>query len=453
MIRLSCALLSLAFAAVSSRAAEIFIAASAHDAVPPLTAGPLTALPVAMAPTALAAGAAASLSPAAALGLFSSAPGPLFTMIAAAAELPALSAPSAPQAAAASAPGADRVPARVPALAAAADQLGTLSAANAARSDGRKIFDGGLPAAQAPADAVPARAEKLSFTGVGARDVYNLTAPFKVRFRGREREVLAGRVERRDSEESEAFFFEKSGDDWRPLAGAPVWKLQDPFFTKVGGELICGGVETFPQADGGTGYRTVFYRGKDLSGMKVFAHGPDGMKDIRLVQMPNGKIVVLTRPQGAIGGKGKIAVTTIHDLDSLGPDAINNAVVLEGLFSPEEWGGANELHVLKDGRIGVLGHVASFDAAGNRHYSPMAFILDPATGLRSPMKVLLRRSELPPGASKRPDLADVLFSGGLVRGENGTAVLYVGAGDAEAYRVIVADPFFEPASAAGRKRD
>lgn len=59
------------------------------------------------------------------------------------------------------------------------------------------------------------------------------------------------------------------------------------------------------------------------------------------------------------------------------------------------------------------------------------------------MKILLRRSQLPPGASKRPDLADVLFSGGLVRGEGGTAVLYVGAGDAEAYRVSIPDPFGE----------
>lgn len=134
-------------------------------------------------------------------------------------------------------------------------------------------------------------------------------------------------------------------------------------------------------------------------------------------------------------------MTVIDGLDSLGPEAINRATVLEGLFPPEEWGGANELHLLKDGRVGVLGHIAKFDAAGNRHYYPMAFTLDPATGQRSAMRVLLRRSQLPPGASKRPDLADVLFSGGLVRGADGTAVLYVGAGDAEAYRAVILDPF------------
>ncbi len=324
------------------------------------------------------------------------------------------------------------------------DQGAILLAVENARSGGVwKNFMGSEHIRRAYARARLVRGEKLSFKGVGGRDVYNLTAPFKARFRGREREVLAARVERRKSESSETVFFEKAGAHWRPLKGAPVWKLQDPFFTKVGSELIMGGVETFPRADGSVGYRTVFYRGKDLAHLKRFARGPDDMKDIRLMGLPDGKILVLSRPQGKIGGRGKIAFTVIDKLDSLGPAAINRAVVLEDLFTPEQWGGANELHPLEDGRVGVLGHIAMFDAAGDRHYYPMTFTLDPSTGRRSPMKVLLRRSQLPAGASKRPDLTDVLFSGGLVRGRDGTAVLYVGAGDAEAYRVTIPDPFLD----------
>lgn len=284
-------------------------------------------------------------------------------------------------------------------------------------------------------------AQKLIFEGVDGRDVYNPTAPFEAKLRGRKLEVLAARVEPRSSEASEAMFFEGTVGRWRPLAGAPVFKLQDPFFTKVGGELIVGGVETFPEKGGGLGYRTVFYRGKDLAGLKPFAHGPDGMKDIRLITLPSGRILVLTRPQGKVGGRGKIAMTMIDDLGSLGPDVISRATVQEGLFAPEQWGGANEMHVLSNGLVGVLGHIASFDEKGDRHYYPMAFALDPETGRRWPMRMLLKRSQLPPGASKRPDLEDVLFSGGLVRGEGGTAELYVGAGDAEVYRVSIPDPF------------
>lgn len=43
---------------------------------------------------------------------------------------------------------------------------------------------------------------KLTFTGVGHRDVYNITAPFM--YNGEE--VLMGRVEERDSEFSQVFF-------------------------------------------------------------------------------------------------------------------------------------------------------------------------------------------------------------------------------------------------------
>ena len=302
------------------------------------------------------------------------------------------------------------------------------------------VYAGGSGGAIQTATARPS-AQKLTFVGVGARDVYNPTAPFLARFRGRKIEVLAARVEPRSSESSEAMFFERAGERWRPLAGAPVLKLQDPFFSRVGRDLIVGGVETFPEEGGGLGYRTVFYRGQDLADLRPFARGPDGMKDIRLIQLPKGNILVLTRPQGEVGGAGKIAVTMIDGLGSLGPDAINRAKVYEDLFTPDEWGGANELHLLKNGLVGVLGHVARFDAEGDRHYDPMAFAVDPATGRRWPMRILLERSQLPPGASKRPDLADVLFSGGLVRGEGGTAELYVGAGDAEVYRVTIPDPF------------
>ncbi|MBI5596099.1 MAG: DUF1861 family protein [Elusimicrobia bacterium] len=285
--------------------------------------------------------------------------------------------------------------------------------------------------------------QKLRFTGIGGRDVYNPTAPFETEFRGRTLTVLAARVEPRDSEASEVVFFEESRGHWRPLPGAPVLKLQDPFVSKVGGELVLGGVETFPREEGGLGYRTVFYRGRSLSDLKPFAKGPDGMKDIRLAPLPDGRLLVLTRPQGAVGGRGKIAMAVLDGLSALGPDSIARAAVFDGMFGEDEWGGANELHLLRNGLVGVLGHVARYDAQGNRGYYPMAFVVDPATGRRTSPKILLERAQLPPGASKRPDLEDVLFSGGLVRGGDGTAVLYVGAGDAEVYRVEVRDPFAE----------
>ena len=105
--------------------------------------------------------------------------------------------------------------------------------------------------------------------------------------------------------------------------------------------------------------------------------------------------------------------------------------------------GLMSLHILNNGLVGVLGHVASFDEAGDRHYYPMVFALDPQTGAFSDMELIAVRAEFLPGETKRPDLADVVFSGGLVRKPDGTADLYAGISDAEAHRVTIEDPFLK----------
>lgn len=78
-----------------------------------------------------------------------------------------------------------------------------------------------------------------------------------------------------------------------------------------------------------------------------------------------------------------------------------------------------------------------------RHYYGMTFYVDPKTGQRGPMKIIAERSDFAPGATKRPDLVDVVFVGGIVRLPNGTAELYTGLSDAEAHVALLEDPFLE----------
>jgi hypothetical protein len=285
----------------------------------------------------------------------------------------------------------------------------------------------------------PFYAEKIVFDGVEGRDVYNITAPFVLDGEL----VIAGRVERRDSERSEIYFFVNREGRWVQRSNSPVLALQDPFYTRISGELIIGGVETYPHPvnPGMLGWRTVFYRESDLGDKKPFFQGPDQMKDLRLVQLRDGSIGVFTRPQGEKGGRGKIGYVRIGKLDDLSLDVIGQAPLLEGQFLDEEWGGCNEIHVLANGLLGVLGHIARFDEQGNRHYYPMTFVFDPATGKYSDMSIIAERADFPAGPAKRPDLVDVVFSGGLIRHSNGTADLYAGISDAEASRVTIADPF------------
>ncbi|WP_068782664.1 MTP-1 family protein [Paenibacillus sp. GM2] len=282
---------------------------------------------------------------------------------------------------------------------------------------------------------------KLSFTGVGNKDVYNITAPFE----DQGELVIAGRVESRDSEHSEIHFFVEKGGDWVPREGAPVFTLQDPFFTFIHGELVLGGVQIFPHPTQKNAlmWRTVFYKGRSIQQLTPFFVGPDAMKDLRLVELSNGEIGVFTRPQGEKGGRGKIGFTTARSLQELSIALVNDAPLLQDQFVDEEWGGANELHILKNGLVGVLGHFASFDDEGNRYYYPMIFALDPATGEYSDIELIATRNKFLPGATKRPDLVEVVFSGGLVRKADGTADLYAGISDAEAHRLTIADPFLK----------
>jgi hypothetical protein len=289
--------------------------------------------------------------------------------------------------------------------------------------------------------AQPTNPEKIIFSGIGENDVYNISAPFE----DAGELVIAGRVESRDSEHSKVYFFVERNGEWVPRENAPVLELQDPFYTRIAGELVLGGVQIFPHPTntGQLGWRTVFYKGQSIAGLQEFAKGPDGMKDLRLVELKDGSIGVLTRPQGEKGGRGKIGWARIASLAELTIDVVNEAPLLEDQFIDEQWGGANEPHLLANGLVGVLGHIASFDEEGNRHYYPMVFVLDPETGAFSDMELIATRSHFLPGPSKRQDLVDVVFSGGLVRKQNGTADIYAGISDAEAQKITIVDPFLQ----------
>jgi hypothetical protein len=287
--------------------------------------------------------------------------------------------------------------------------------------------------------------EKLRFSGVGKNDVYNISRPFPMG----DATVITGRVEAREARaDSHVMFFENQNDVWVPASGAPILPLEDGFATHIGDETIIGGVEVYPSPTGtdprGIGYRTDFYRGRDLSSFQKFASGPDGMKDIRLASLTNSRIGVFTRPQGGSGGKGKIGYVELQRLEDLeNAQNLLNARIIEDQFAPEEWGGANELHPLPDGRIGIIGHVAYQDEQGAKHYYAMSFVYDPKMHRASGVEIIATRKNFPAGDAKTAKLKDVVFPGGLVRHGDGTATLYAGLSDAESGRLKLPDPFME----------
>lgn len=289
--------------------------------------------------------------------------------------------------------------------------------------------------------AVPASSGLIHFSGVGDQDVYNISAPFQVQGKS----VIAGRIEPRDTEHSRiGFFSEQASGQWTLIEGVPDLNgLQDPCITRFDGDLIVGGVRfPIPTAAGHPTWAMEFYRGTSLDTLERFFIGPLAMKDIRLLQLVDGRLGVLTRPQGAKGGRGKIGFCIVESPEALSIDLVESAPLLPEMISRDEWVGANEAHLLPDGRVGVLGHIAYMSPDGHRNYFPMAFELDPTSGRWQKLQIIAERSAFPPGPAKREDLANVVFSGGLVRDGRGSATLYGGLSDAAAGFLSIKDPFW-----------
>lgn len=283
-----------------------------------------------------------------------------------------------------------------------------------------------------------AEAVKPVFRGVDGNDIYNPTAPFF--YEGKK--LICARVEPRDSEASEAVFFEETEKDvYVPAEGLPRFALQDPCITKVAGQYILGGTEVFPHPENPAwvAWRTTFFSGEKLSELCPLVKGPIGMKDVRLIELTDKRIGIFTRPQGEKGGRGKIGFTVVDSLLEVTEKAMEEAPLLE-LFLPDEWGGVNAAYLLENGDIGVLGHIACFAPEGVRHYYPMTFKLNPESGEHTMPVILAERSEFLAGESKREDLVDVLFSGGLLQ-EGDKLLLYVGVSDCEVQYKLVENPF------------
>lgn len=256
-------------------------------------------------------------------------------------------------------------------------------------------------------------------------------------------------------EDSRVFLLEKGKDGvWRPVINSFELSLEDGFCVPIGpGTIIVGAVKAYPKPTAEhpdkIDYHMVFYWVSHLGcefAFKEFTRGPDGMKGIRFVFLKNGKVGVVTRPQGLQPdgrncGRGEIAYIELNSLDDMTPENLLKARVIENQFAPGEWGGPNQLFILPYGRIGVLGHIAYRDEAGNRHYYVMAFVYDTEAHKATPIKIIAARDDFPPGKAKFPDLHDVVYPGGMTRDNKGRAIINVGLGDAQAAEKIIFDPF------------
>lgn len=289
----------------------------------------------------------------------------------------------------------------------------------------------------------------LALTGAGDCDVYNPSIPFTLCGKT----VIAGRVERRDSEDATTMLFERQPDGaYRLLAGAPTFPgMQDPFVATIQGDTILGGIHALWRPDGSLiTYHADFYRLHGMDKPEFLFQGPEYMKDIRLLDLEDGRVAVFSRPQGAAvqrhGRKAAIGFAIADSLSEIDADFIANAPLMQWHFLPEEWGGPNQLYLLRNGLIGMIGHIAWSHAENGQdflHYYSFAQAIDPATRGASPMKLIGCRACYGDAPAKAPRLRDVCFTSGIVRKPGGKATLYSGLSDARCGCMEIDDPFAE----------
>lgn len=291
---------------------------------------------------------------------------------------------------------------------------------------------------------------QLTFLGIDGFDVYNCSIPFTIDGK----EYIYGRVEKRDEwARSWVRLFEKTGkDEYSLVKDHMIYQLEDPYIAWIGNELTLGGTHVRKRSGEIDTYYGYFYRGTDINDMVYFTTGPDEMKDIRLVDLKDGRIGVFSRPRNKeieekYGSASMIGFAVIQSLDELTDEVILNAKPILGIFDSGEWGGCNQAYLLESGKIGVIGHQSYNQGDGDNKlsvYLNIAFEFDPETFAVSNKKIIGTRKCYPDAPAKLPYLRDCTFTSGIVMRKDGKADLYGGLGDTGEGRIVIDYPFDSP---------
>lgn len=279
----------------------------------------------------------------------------------------------------------------------------------------------------------------LTFKGVDGLDIYNCSAPFL--YKGSVH--LFGRIEKREEwANSHVRLFVKSGkDEFTLVPGSMTWSLEDPFVSNIKGELVFGGTRIRKVKSTVTMYYADFFRGTPVN-LLYFTTGPNHMKDIRLVELKDGRIGVFSRPK--TDTFSFIGFHIINSVDELSSNIIDKAVALNVLHTGA-WGGVNQAYLLTSGLVGCIAHY-SYNSRDEKGvflavYVNYSFVLNPDTRETQLERIIGTRSCYPPCPSKAPKLADCTFASGIVKRDDGKYDLYAGLGDTCQGRITIDYPF------------
>lgn len=271
-------------------------------------------------------------------------------------------------------------------------------------------------------------------------EVFNISGLFQVLFDGKTLKVCAFRrdipgVEGRGDVgiailENDSLIPVKNGRVFPKEKGDQIKGYEDPKRVQIGNSWILIMTKVKEK-----GWQMSFQHDGDLNRLdeyREFASGPDGMKDITLVELQDGRILVFTRPEREIeylstnGHLDRVTIKQvgwiiINDLAQLTPETIYRAKIIENLFAWGEWGGVNDAILLENGKIGVMGHIAREDKEHNKHYYPITFEFDPESGDFDNLQIIASKDNFPQAkgvakkikGQKESYLEDIVYLNGM----------------------------------------
>ncbi|CCW63541.1 unnamed protein product [Phytomonas sp. EM1] len=280
----------------------------------------------------------------------------------------------------------------------------------------------------------------LKFKGVDGYDVYNCSVPFKIDGKFH----ILGRVERRPEwVNSHVRLFAKTGnDEYTLVPGSMIWQLEDPFVSKIQGEMVIGGTRIKKDKGTVSDYGTDFYRGSP-NDLVYFTSGPEKMKDVRLVELQDGRIGIFSHHK--FKKKCLTGFAIIDKLDDLSADAIDSASPIDHSAFGDAWGGVNQAYLLTSGKIGCISHHGYLADGENgtliNVYCATSFVYEVSTNKVYSYKIIGTKPCFPDCPVKAPRLVDCAFVSGIVMRDDGKCDLYSGLGDTCEGRIVIDYPF------------
>lgn len=305
------------------------------------------------------------------------------------------------------------------------------------------------------------RGKVISVQGIGAKDGYNPAF-----YQDENGQVLAFRCEARSSNSADPVSYRPSIAFARPDKRG-IWRLakdiesfgmmEDPFLFYVGEpgdkQLIFGGVWV-RNMHGAIVPRTEFYRGSSLEKLERIPFAViDNMKDVRFLQLPDGRLLICRRPWGDKYMRGRIALHVIDSLDDLVDlDKVELPLLalLDSCREESDWVGVNNMYLVADKAgnacVGLLGHVAFQDTEGDLHYAACTYTIPLSDLLSSKLhkacpQIIATRGCFEDGPAKAENLHDVVFPGSLQHLDSDRYRLWAGLSDARIGCIDLADPF------------